>query len=178
MTAKVASPPAQDLARTGPPNAKPSFPPRTNCPSLKVSTPHPTNEGGVVCLCFLLVELPELQKCFGSVEAALGLSTRPTLLSNPGWTQSRHIRPRWTAPKAADSLSYYLGRACGSFSLILQGGCSSRVALTPPGFCKHFVHHSALRPPPTPESFLFIISSDSRGNAGRPQKAFCHFLSA
>lgn len=48
-----------------------------------------------------------------SAEAAFSLSARPTLLSNPGWLQSRHIRPCLTAPKqeaaALDSLSYYLG---------------------------------------------------------------------
>ncbi len=36
---------------------------------------------------------------------------------------------------------------------------------------------SALLPPPTQESFLFIISSDSRGNDGESEKVFCQFLS-
>lgn len=48
-----------------------------------------------------------------SAEAVFSLSTHPTLLSNPSWLQSHHIRPCLTAPKqeaaTLDSLSYYLG---------------------------------------------------------------------
>lgn len=46
-----------------------------------------------------------------SAGAVLSLSTHPTLLSNPSWLQSHHIRPCLTAPKqeaaTLDSLSYY-----------------------------------------------------------------------
>lgn len=52
----------------------------------------------------------------------------------------------------------------------------------PTGFWKHFVHLLMLSSavvlyPPTLESFLFIISSDSGGNDGESQKTFCQFLS-
>lgn len=55
-----------------------------------------------------------------------------------------------------------------------------RVAPTPPTpqALENTLSITLLRPPPTPDSFLFIISSDSRGNDGEWQKAFCQFLSA
>lgn len=113
MTVKVASPacPGLGTQRSAKSQALASHP----GPIVLHSKSPPSRQGRCCLSLTALRSLFELQKRLPSVEAALGLSTHPTLLSNPGWTQSRHIRPRSTAPKQAvaaavapDSLSYYL----------------------------------------------------------------------
>lgn len=103
MTAKVASPacPGLGIQRSVSSQALAAST-RTDCPSLKAPTP-PTR-----ALLSLSDDRFSSPSPTGACGSALSLSTHPTLPTNPGRMQSRHITAAAAAP---GRLSYYLGRA-------------------------------------------------------------------